>query len=191
MRIFAFAILAVLYFGNVQAGWFGTDHYYVVGTKSKEQFYCKGEPFEKDGFLIFTQWPDKKEWRLKKELVIWVKDTGTLSPEEIKAKEAHLKQEREYKLRALFAISEKTHNPHFVPQTLAEARKIADDYEIKHVLSNLNCKFKFKGTLNAGFSLDEIAKSFKDEDEDIFDLVLHERKHDQGADTISKPTTNR
>ena len=82
------------------------------------------------------------------------------------------------------------HNPHFVPQTLAEARRIADDDEIKDVLSKLDCKFKFKSTLKAKLSLDEIARSFKDEDEDVFDLVAHERKHDQEADKITKPTTN-
>jgi len=190
MRILTFALLAVLYFGDLQAGWFGPDHYYEVGTKSEEQFYCKGEPFEKDGFLIFSQWPDKKEWRVKKELVVWVKDTGTLSPEEIEQKEVRIKQARENKLKALFAISDKTHNPHFVPQTLAEARRIADDDEIKDVLSKLDCKFKFKSTLKAKLSLDEIARSFKDEDEDVFDLVAHERKHDQEADKITKPTTN-
>jgi len=139
------------------------DHYYEVGTKSEEQFYCKGEPFEKDGFLIFTQWPDKKEWRLKKELVIWVKDTGTLSPEEIEQKEALLKQERVKKLKALFPISDKTHNPHFVPKTLAEARKIANDEEIKDALTEGS--FKFKRALEADYSLDEIAQYFKDKED--------------------------
>jgi hypothetical protein len=168
MKWTAILLLSILCIGKAHAGWLWPDHYYLISSTSGDEYTSKGEPWEKGDFTVFTQWPEKKEFRIKTALVDSIKDTGSLSPEEIAAKEkkeALQSEERENKLKALFAISNVTHYPHFVPETLAQARKISNDEEIHDVLVELESSFKYSGSLLAKYSLDELAQYFKNKEE--------------------------
>lgn len=185
MKWTAFLLLSILCIGKSHAGWVWPDHYYLITSTSGEEFTSKGEPWEKNNFTIFIQWPEKKEFRIKTALVDSIKDTGSHSPEEIAAnekKEELQKQERENKLKALFAVSSETQNPHFVPETLTQARKISTDDEIKEVLIELERSFKFRSALQAN-SLDEIAEFFnnKEQGRDIFDVVYGKQNKSKSA----------
>jgi hypothetical protein len=169
-RLFALGAFALLFLctGMAHAGWLWPDHYYLITLDGGDEYTSKGEPWEKNEFTIFTQWPEKTELKIKTALVTSIRDTGSLSPEEIDAKENKeelQREERENKLKALFAISNQTHNPHFVPETLAQARKISNDEEITDILLELEGSFNFRGALQANYSLDEIAQHFKNKEE--------------------------
>jgi hypothetical protein len=118
-------LLSILCLGRVHAGWFGPDHYYLITSTEGDEYTSKGEPWEKGDFTVFTQWPEQREFKIKTALVASIKDTGSLSPEEVVKKEEEKKsREIVVKLLTLFAISPKTHQPHFVPETLAKARQL-------------------------------------------------------------------
>lgn len=164
-------LLLIIGTGRVHAGWFGPDHYYWVSTKGGK-FYCKGEPSEKDGFMVFVQWPEGGELRVKKELVNWVKDTGTLAPDELEAKQKKQEQELKKMVAQLFPTSELTHCPHFVTQTLAEARKMgATDDQIKEVVLSIGDRSKFTQAFK-DYSLDEIAEFFQKREQERRNALL-------------------
>jgi len=198
--------LSILCVGGVQAGWFGPDnpnHFYIIHTKPYSGFignkvFSKGEPWEKDAYTIFIRWPEGGECKINKDLVTSIQDTGTLSPDEVKEKEAREKQEfgekffdsktnfvapqkqgtngssdifdqvlLERSLVTLFAPNNKSNGPHFVPETLAKARKLgANDYQIKKAVLDLESsgRFRYRDALNAGYSLDDLAEYFKKEE---------------------------
>ena len=162
-------LLSIFCIGKAHAGWLWLDHYYLITTTSGEEYTTKGEPWEKNEFTVFTQWPDKAEMRLKTALIASVKDTGPLSPEDLQAKEEKelaTKESNESKkwlelkkrVEELFPISEKTHYPHLVPATLEQARGLgASDQHIWEVLEETPNGDLFKSAKKNGYILDTVA----------------------------------
>jgi len=160
---------SVLFVGNLNAGWFGPNnpnHYYNIRARAGGgPIISKGEPWENADYTIFIKWPEGVEWKIKKDLVIAIQDTGTLSPDEVKEKEARLHREQlklEDALAAIFVISEKSHYPHFVPETLAKARTMgASDQTIWNVLIKNSDGTNFETAKAQHASLDEVAQTLK------------------------------
>jgi hypothetical protein len=167
-------MVLILCTGSAIAGWFGPDHpdhYYSIYTKFV-LLHSKGEPWEKDGFIVYIANEGEAPSKIKKDQVDWIHDDGTLSPRQVREQEAkeqekiaqeeQKKREFKSKITALFKISDKTKNPHFVPETLAQARNIpATDEQIKEVIVGLERKIIFSKALQANYSLDDLAKFFQ------------------------------
>lgn len=134
--------------------------------------HSKGEPWEKDDFIVYIANEGEAPSKIKKDQVTWIHDDGTLSPRQVEeqrareqekiAQEEQQKREFKAKITALFKISDKTKNPHFVPETLTQARNIpATDEQIKEVIVGLERTIIFSKALQANYSLDDLAKYFQ------------------------------
>ena len=176
MKRCLFLPLIILCVGKIQAGWICPDHYYLITSNDGVEYTSKGEPYEKGEYTIFTEWPDKKELKLKTDFISSIKDTGNLSPEEIDERNAKSLRDLKLKVSELFPNSDVFHYPRLVPASLAKAREMgASDEIIWEVLETTIDGKVFALAKAKHTSLDDIAADFQRREDqsphrrDIFD----------------------